>query len=143
MLAGAVKVKDRLEATATRNGLRATKATAILFTCKTIYFEAIDLFHQNNVFEVPATNFNTQPILRRQPLPHLVRRLRVQYRGVYDPWRVLPMDYTNRVDAIIDSCLQNVMDRCSNLTSLTIGGIPDPGEVNNAWIVEESGWYDT
>ena len=142
LLAGAAKVKSRLGATATRNGLRATTATAILFTCKTIYHEAIDLFYQNNVFEVSATELNTQHILRRQPLPHLVRRLRVQYRGVYESWRVRPKDYTNSVDAIISSCLQDVIDRCPNLTSLTIGGIPDPGEVNNAWIVEESGWYD-
>ena len=142
LLASAVKVKARLGATATRNGLRATTATAILFTCKTIYFEAINLFYQNNVFEVPPTNFNTQPILRRQPLPRLVRHLRVQYRGVYEPWRMLPKDYTNSVDAIISSCLQDVIARCPNLTNLTIGGIPDPGEVNNAWIVEESGWYD-
>ena len=142
LLAGAVKVKNRLGATATRNGLRVTTATAILFTCKAIYLEAINLFYQNNVFEIPPTNFNTQPILRRQPLPHLVRRLRVQYRGVYEPWRVLPKDYTNIVDAIISSCLLDVVDRCPNFTSLTIGGIPDPGEVNNAWIVEESGWYD-
>ena len=65
LLAAAVKVKNTLRATATRNGLRATTATAILFTCKTIYLEAINLFYQNNVFEVPPTNFNTQPILRR------------------------------------------------------------------------------
>lgn len=143
LLAGAVKVRDRLEATATRNGLRATTVTAILLTCKTIYLETINPFYQNNVFAVPATEFKDQPILRREPLPRLVRRLRVQYRGVYDPFRMLPMDYTNRVDAIIGSCLQDVMDRCPNLTSLTIDGIPDPGEVNNAWIVEETGWYDT
>ena len=142
LLAGAVKVKNSLGATATRNGLSATTATAILSTCKTIYLEAINFFYQNNVFAIPPTNFNTQPILRRQPLPHLVRHLQIQYRGVYEPWRVLPKDYTNRVDAIISPCLQDVIDRCPNLTSLTISGIPDPGEVNNAWIVEESGWYD-
>ena len=55
---------------------------------------------------------------------------------------MLPKDYINRVDAMLDYCLQDVIDRCPNLSSLTIGGIPDPGEVNNAWIVEESGWYD-
>ena len=143
LLAGVVKVKDRLEATATRKGLRANTATAILLTCKTVYLETINLFYQNNVFAVPATDFKSQPILRREPLPRLVRRLRMQYRGVYDPFRVLPMDYTNRVDVIIGLCLQDVMDRCPNLTSLTIDGIPDPGEVNTAWIVEETGWYDT
>ena len=138
LLARTVKVRDKLGATVTRNGLRATTATAILFTCKTICLEAIDLFYQNNVFEVSPTDFTTQPILRRQPLPYLVRRLRVQYRGVYDPSRVLPTDYTRRADVVISSCLQDVIDRCPNLTSLTIGGIPDPNEVDYASMVEDA-----
>ena len=142
LLAGALKVKNRLGATATRNGLRATTATALLFTCKTIYLEAITPFYQNNVFEFSPTEFNTQPILRRQPLPHLVRHLRVQYRGVFEPWRVLPKHYTNRVEAILASCLQDIIDRCPNLTSLTIGGIPHPAKVSHAWYMEESRWYE-
>lgn len=102
-----------------------TMKAALLFTCKTIYREATELFYRDNIFVLRATTIGFQPILRHQPLLLLVQRLCIQYKGNDEPSTSTVSDYIHLVDAITSSCLQDIVDSCPNLRSLTVCGIPD------------------
>lgn len=104
-----------------------TTKIALLFTCKTIYHEAIEMFYRNNVFLVRVMTVGFQPLLRHQPLLLLVQRLCIQYKGSYDP-RTDVFDYLDLLDTTTSLCLQDIIDSCPNLRSLTILGIPDPAQ---------------
>ena len=99
--------------------------TALLFTCETIYREAIELFYRNNTFVIRAMTTGFQPSLRHRPLLSFVRRLCIQYKGTYEPSALEANDFRDLVDASISSCLQGIIDTWPDLNSLTICGIPD------------------
>ena len=102
---------------------------ALLFTCETIYREAIEIFYRNNTFVIRAMTTGFQPSLRHRPLLSLVRRLCIQYKGAYDPYALEANDFRDLVDASISSCLQDIIDTCPDINSLTICGIP-----SMAWV---------
>ena len=104
--------------------------TALLFTCETIYREAIEFFYRNNTFIIQAMTTGFQPIQRHQPLLLLVQRVCIQYQDTYGPSILDVYGFLDFVDASISSCLQDVINTCTNLNSLIICGIPDPAEVN-------------
>lgn len=84
---------------------RTTSSTALLFTCKTIYHEAIEHFYRNNIFVIRAMTVGFQPFLRHQPFLLLVQRLCIQLRDPYDPSAMNVDDLNSLVDATVSSCL--------------------------------------
>lgn len=105
----------------------ASTTTALLFTCKTIYRDAIEFFYQNNTFVIQAMKIGFRPVLRQQPFLSLVQRLCIQFHDSIDLYNMNAKDFLDLADTSISSCLQNIIDNCPNLESLTICGIPHPG----------------
>lgn len=99
---------------------------ALLFTCKTIYREAIELFYQNNNFVIQAMTTGFQPVLRHQPFLSVAQRLCIRFHNTFDRHTMNGNDFLDLADASITSCLQNIIDNCPNLKSLTVCGIPRP-----------------
>ncbi len=115
----------------------ATRTTriALLFTCKTIYREAIELFYQHNFFVIRAMTIGFHPIVRQRLVLLHIQRLRIQYINTAEPSTLKENDLIDLVDATISSCLQNAIDCCPNLKSLTICDIPNPATVAYyAWL---------
>lgn len=106
-----------------------TTKIALLFTCKTIYREAIEMFYRNNIFVIGVMTVGFQPLLRHQPLLLLVQRLCIQYKKFYDPSVEDDESYLDLADKNTSLCLQDVTDSCPNLKSLTVLDIPNPAMI--------------
>ena len=108
-----------------------TSTMSLLFTCRTVYHEAIELFYRNNIFMIWASTIGLRPFLRHQPLLLLVQRLRIECKA-YN--RSLDFDdYLDQVDAATSTCLRDVTECCPTLKSLTIYGIIDSQQMD--WYV--------
>lgn len=106
-----------------------TTTTALLFTCKKIYCETIEIFYRNNIFVIRAMTFGFQPNLRYQPRLLLIQHLWIQFEGTYERSALSPDDFLDLVDTTTSSCLADITENCPKLKGLTIRDVPDAEHV--------------
>ncbi len=83
----------------------------------------------------PAMTIGFHPTVRQGLVLLHVQRLCIQYIETAEPSTLEENDLIDLVDASISSCLQNAIDCCPNLKSLTICDIPNPATVEYyAWL---------
>ena len=92
--------------------------TALFRTCRTIYDEAIEIFYENNTFHFPALLNGIAPILTNNISSWLIQRASLDFS--YTVTYLWSRSVGPHVDPTIAQCIQQLMNACPTLKSLTL-----------------------